>query len=211
MKRKPFHFLLALFLILILGSSYLYGQQASATMDLLYFTYGPVDTVIVNETESEALPERHSPAKAAWRSAVIPGWGQIYNEKYWKLPIVYGGLAGLGTWVGYNVYWFRQYKEGVIIKQTGDTSVVDPFPFLTESTLKLRRENFRRSMDASILLTTAFYLLQIADAVVDAHLYEFDISDDLSLMVAPDLQTGAILPNATTQLSPTLHFTLQIK
>jgi hypothetical protein len=136
-------------------------------------------------------PERHSPTKAAWRAAVLPGWGQIYNRKYWKLPLVYGGLGGLGYWVGINAVEHRQYRRSYIAKTDEDAGFADPFPGLPESSVLSAREFYRRQLDASILLTVAFYGLQIVDAVVDAHLFEFDVSDDLSLQASPWLPMGA--------------------
>lgn len=134
--------------------------------------------------------ERHSPSKAAWRAAVLPGWGQIYNKKYWKLPLVYGGLGGLGYWVSFNAVEHRRYRRSYIAKTDADAGIDDPFPALAESSVLSAREYYRRQLDASILLTVAFYSLQIVDAVVDAHLFEFDVSDDLSLTAEPWLPMG---------------------
>jgi len=130
-------------------------------------------------------PERHSPTKAAWRAAVLPGWGQIYNQKYWKLPLVYGGLGGLGYWVYFNADQHRFYRQAFLAKTDEDPSTIDPLPAFSESSVLQTKEYYRRQLDASVLFTVAFYGLQIVDAVVDAHLFHFDVSNDLSLRWNP--------------------------
>ncbi len=171
--------------------------QGSA--DSLLPTAQPAQNAADQETAPNAVlledgavvPERHSPTKAAWRAAVLPGWGQIYNKKYWKLPLVYGGLGGLGYWVGFNAVEHRQFRRSYIAKTDETSGFTDPFPALPESSVLAAREYYRRQLDASILLTVAFYGLQIVDAVVDAHLFDFDVSDDLSLQAAPWLPVQA--------------------
>jgi len=150
------------------------------------------DTVLVNAPDSIALPEepapepqRHSPGKAAWRAAALPGWGQIYNRKYWKLPLVYGGLGGLGYWVYFNADQHRFYRQAFLAKTDEDPATADPLPAFSEASVLQTKEYYRRQLDASVLLTTAFYGLQIVDAVVDAHLFHFDVSPDLSLQWSP--------------------------
>jgi hypothetical protein len=155
-------------------------------------TFCPRDTVLVQTADSTALgeepvaePPRHSPAKAAWRAAALPGWGQIYNRKYWKLPLVYGGLGGLGYWVYFNADQHRFYRQAFLAKTDEDPATADPLPGFSESSVLQTKEFYRRQLDASVLLTTAFYGLQIVDAVVDAHLFHFDVSPDLSLQWSP--------------------------
>ncbi len=143
------------------------------------------DTVIGRQERVFAEPQRHSPSKAAWRAAAVPGWGQIYNRKYWKLPLVYGGLGALGYWVYFNADQHRFYRQAFIAKTDDDPATIDPVPQLSEAGVLQTKEFYRRQLDASALITVAFYGLQIVDAVVDAHLFEFDVSDDLSLQWSP--------------------------
>lgn len=142
-----------------------------------------VETEVAEELFTET--PRHSPTKAVIRSAVIPGWGQVYNDKYWKLPIVYGGLGGIGYWVYFNADNHRTYRQALEFRNDGDSTTIDDFPFFTESQLGSVKEYYRSQLDLSILLLVAFYGLQIVDAAVDAHLYEFDVGDDLSLRWSP--------------------------
>lgn len=139
--------------------------------------------------------EYHNPKKAAILSAIIPGAGQIYNGKWWKTPIVY---AGLGTAV-YSIHFstknYKLYRDAYILRTDGDPNTVDQFdpsnpstPInqqFTEGNLRTLIEYYQRNRDLSYIATAAVYLLQIVDANVDAHLYNFDVSDDLSLKFEP--------------------------
>jgi hypothetical protein len=138
--------------------------------------------------------KRSEPGKAALRSAIIPGWGQAYNKKYWKLPIVYGALAVPVIAFNYNNTWYQKTREAYEIRYTKDTArydEIDPSlqPLSTES-LQIYRNEFRQNMDFSVLAFLIIWGLQVADAAVDAHLRSFNISDDLSLKVKPNLSPG---------------------
>lgn len=133
-------------------------------------------------------------SKKALLYSLIPGGGQIYNRKYWKLPIVYGGYLGLTyaiTWNGskYNDY-SKAYKS--IMTGTNDWSTIfpsyDSSGWTTDqlaSSFKRQRDYFRRNRDLAIIATVGVYALCMIDAYVDAELYDFDISPDLSLRVEP--------------------------
>jgi hypothetical protein len=143
---------------------------------------------------AKAKKKRSEPGKAALRSAILPGWGQAYNKKYWKLPIVYGALAIPVVAFNYNNTWYQKTREAYEIKYTQDTArydEIDPSlqPLSTES-LQIYRNEFRQNMDFSVLAFLIIWGLQVADAAVDAHLKTFNISDDLSLKVKPNLSPG---------------------
>lgn len=174
------------------------------------------DSTIVEGSQSVVLidsVERHSPSKAALRAALVPGWGQAYNRKYWKIPIVYAGLGALGYWVYFNADQHAQYRQALDIRNDGDSLTVDDFSFLSESQIISIKDFYRRQLDLSILLSVAFYGLQIVDAVVDAHLYEFDVSDDLSLRwqpyIEPRLFRSVQSPNWSS--SAGVHLQLRFK
>ncbi|MFT7588802.1 MAG: hypothetical protein ACI959_001014 [Limisphaerales bacterium] len=177
-----------------------------------------IDTLLngeVNVTDqtdtlnSDFKPDRHSPTKAAWKSAVIPGWGQVYNDKYWKVPIVYGGLGGLGYWIYFNADNHNQYRQAIIAINDEDSTTLNPFGG-TESTLINTREIWRRQLDLSIIFFAAFYGLQIVDAVVDAHLYEFDVSDDLTIRWKPEIDPFRYRNSATNGNSGFYGLNLQL-
>jgi len=128
----------------------------------------------------------HSPRKAAMYSAVLPGLGQIYNKKYWKLPLVYGGLVGFG----YAAIWNSQQYQ----------IYFDKFKYMTENDLleyegatlqevEWYKNSFLRYKNLMIIVTIGFYVIQVVDANVDAHLIDYDISDDISLTVDPVMLT----------------------
>jgi hypothetical protein len=129
------------------------------------------------------------PAKAAMMSAVLPGLGQAYNKSYWKIPLVYGGAIGLGAWIKFNHDQYTEIRNELIAKTDEDpsTEISPQFANASEDGLRSARDNARRNRDYSIILTTAFYGLQILDATVGAHLKDFDVSDDISFKIQPTL------------------------
>jgi Family of unknown function (DUF5683) len=138
--------------------------------------------------------ERSNASKASLRSAIIPGWGQAYNKKYWKMPIVYGALAiPVATFI-YNKNWYEKTRYAYNIKFYNDTSTVsnlptdniDPrlLPLSTQST-RIYRNEFRKNMDFSVLAFILLWGLNVADAAVDGHLKSFNVNDDLSLKIHP--------------------------
>lgn len=132
--------------------------------------------------------QKHLPHKATFYSAVLPGLGQIYNQKYWKVPIIYAGFGGLIYYTGYNNYVYKRYKNAYEIKlqiDSGDTTLVDPLPGPTTAATLLTREEWRRYRDLTIIGIGILYVAQIIDANVDAHLFDYDISEDLSLRLDP--------------------------
>ncbi len=150
--------------------------------------------------------ERSLAAKAALRSAMIPGWGQIYNKKYWKLPLVYGALAVPVSTIAYNLDWYKKCREAYNIRYFNDTSRVVPDlptdgidqqlqPLSTQS-LRLYRNEFRKNVDLSVLALLAIWGLNVLDATVDGHLRSFNVSDDLSLKLDP----GPGLPGQTMRV-----------
>lgn len=149
---------------------------------------------------TNATPKINAPTKAALLSAVFPGLGQVYNKKYWKLPIIYGGAVAFGAVIRFNQNQYTTFKNELIRHADGDPSTVPINSAFSESSLKSIRDNARKNRDYSIILAIAFYALNIADAAVDAHLKDFDIDDDLSLQVYPSLNTsvdGKPVPSLT--------------
>lgn len=133
--------------------------------------------------ENEPPIKRHSPRRATLYSTFLPGLGQVYNKKYWKIPVVYAGL-GVCTYLAIdNNNEFNRYKNAYVIRKDGEQD--EFFGILNEQALLNEMDRWRKLRDYSIIGIAAFYVLQIIDANVDAHLYHFDISDDLSLKVFP--------------------------
>ena len=137
------------------------------------------------------------PGKAAMYAAVLPGLGQIYNKKYWKLPLVYGAL-GAGVYaITFNHDQYRIYLDAFYTR-IDDEPDNDQFVGVYDERQLIELQNiYRRWRDLSIILTGVAYGLQILDAYVDAHLFYFDVSDDLSINWQPSiLQNQYAQPNA---------------
>ncbi len=130
----------------------------------------------------------HSPVKATWMSAALPGLGQYYNGKYWKIPIIYAGFSSLAYFVIQNRYEYNRYKEAYAISaEVSDPADSDNVLVQNYSSSQLlsQREYYQSSLELSYILTTVFYILQIVDATVDAHLYDYNMDDNLSFRVEP--------------------------
>ena len=129
------------------------------------------------------------PRKATIRSAIAPGWGQIYNKKYWKLPLVWGALGTTAGIYFYNVKYYRSLKQAYIYRSdndpTNDILVDQEYRNLSAESIRSYRNSFRQSVDYSVLFFILFWGLNVVDATVDAHLKAFDVSDDLSLQLKP--------------------------
>ena len=126
--------------------------------------------------------------KATTLSMIFPGAGQIYNGSFWKVPIVFGGLATMGYIVDFNNRGYQRYRKAYKMFTDGDDNTVDEFNGRYSATvLKNMKDAFRRNRDFSIILTGAFYLLNVIDAHVDAHLRDYDISDELAIHVEPSV------------------------
>ena len=142
------------------------------------------------------------PTRAVWMSALFPGLGQIYNRRYWKLPIVVAGFMGLGYGMSWNNTQYQDYSNGYMDLMSGDPnkkSYMNFFPPNTDedsldktwlqSVLKNRKNYYRRNRDLCIICMVGVYLIAIIDAYVDAQLAHFDISPDLSMDISPGFYT----------------------
>ena len=133
--------------------------------------------------------EKFDPRKSTIRSAIIPGWGQIYNKKYWKLPLVYGALGTTAGVFFYNVKNYKLLRLAFIYRSDKDTTndkLIDPkFKNLSAGALRSYRNSFRQNVDYSVLFFIVFWGLNVVDATVDGHLKQFDVNENLSLEFKP--------------------------
>mgnify|MGYP007069853909 CR=1 FL=1 len=169
--------------------------------------------------QAQTKRKEHSAKKASILSACLPGLGQIYNGKWWKTPIIYAGFGGIG-YLAYNNYSdYRTYLMAYEIK-TGDLpSDVTPTDaalqlseYYQATQLQSYKEAYRRDFELYSIVLFAWYGLNIVDAIVDGHLYTYDIGDDLSLTVDPCLSTcdsPNLLVNRYAQVG--LSFNLHLK
>lgn len=134
--------------------------------------------------DSLSKPKIHSPLRASLYSTVIPGLGQIYNKKYWKLPIIWGGIGTAIYFAQYNRTDYRFFKQGYVNRELGLPEDPELAQYSTTG-IKTAMETARQNMEWCYIGALAVYLLNIVDASVDAHLFTFDVSDDLSLKITP--------------------------
>lgn len=167
----------------------------------------PVDTAALliqqNPAEQETrIPKERfipNPNRAVWMALVIPGAGQIYNRKYWKLPLVYGGFVGCAYALNWNSQMYKDYSQAYLDIMDDDPNTKSYEDFLPPSAnisgqearykeiFRKRKDVFRRQRDLSIFSFIGVYLLSVIDAYVDAELSNFDISKDIGLKVEPAL------------------------
>ena len=132
-------------------------------------------------------PLKHSISRAAIFSAVLPGLGQAYNKKYWKIPVIYVGFGAITYFIVSNNNEYSQFKEAYIYTANGETYPIDN-PYVskyTQAQLKEAMDYYRRNRDLSYILGGLWYTLNILEAYVDAHFFDYDISEDLTMHVSP--------------------------
>lgn len=171
-------------LMALSGSTLLFSQDTQTEVDLI------TDSTFIETDENIQLFEEVSeldPQRAALLSAMVPGMGQAYNKQFWKVPIVYGGLTAFGHFIDYNNKLYHAFRNAAIAEATGE---INPFDG-TASTVDIlirNRDGFRRNRDYLIILGSVFYLLNIVDAHVSAHLDEFNVNDGLAISFEPSIQ-----------------------
>lgn len=154
---------------------------------------------------------KHSPRRATLRSAIIPGWGQVYNKKYWKVPLVYAAIGIPAYFFLDNKKWYERTRAAAKMISNNDTSdyrnrvnqklhVFFTNPNALGALINYRNE-FRRNMDYSILFFLLAWGLNIVDATVDGHLKDFDVSEDLSLKIKPTFIPGSNSPGISVVLT----------
>ena len=195
--------------------------QVSFSQDVTPKNPVPVDTVIKkspvieNRAKADSIRKAFSPKKATIRSALIPGWGQAYNHKYWKIPIIYGALGVTAGVFFYNINTYSDLRFAYKAKYlaslpTGnpnrDTTLVAKIKPIYQAydanALRIYRDEFRSNIDYSVLVFFLFWGLNVVDATVDAHLKLFDVNPDLSFK----LKFGPSQMAGTSGLSLVLAF-----
>ncbi|MBU0764073.1 MAG: hypothetical protein KJ607_04475 [Bacteroidetes bacterium] len=130
----------------------------------------------------------HNPKLASAFSAVVPGLGQVYNRKFWKPPVIYACFGALGLGFHYYEKMYVGFRHAYNTRIDGDPLTIDEYEEIySTETLKSLREESRRYRDLCFIGTFLIYVLNIVDAAVDAHLYDYNITDDLSVRLSPVL------------------------
>ncbi|MBK8088594.1 MAG: hypothetical protein IPK31_11930 [Chitinophagaceae bacterium] len=179
--RQLFLFIAFCFFSLIISA-----QTKDTSIQLGGGTVLKADTIIQTKKDSA---KAHSPRKATIRSAIIPGWGQAYNKKYWKIPIVY---AALGTAAGFFIYNNKEYissRDAYRNLMDGDdtnNNLIDPkFSQVDPEAVRQYRIAIRQYVDYSVLAFIVLWGLNVVDATVDGHLKAFEVSENLSMHINP--------------------------
>lgn len=157
-------------IIFLFGTDFSYSQDISSP-------------IIANDTLKVKPIDPLRPSKAAFYSAILPGLGQVYNKKYWKVPIVYGALGTSMYFYLDNNKKYHSYRDAYKRRLAGFDD--DQYDYLDDARLIQAQRFYQRNRDLSLLVSIAFYVLNIVDANVDAHLMQFNVNDKLS--VAPDI------------------------
>lgn len=125
--------------------------------------------------------------KAPLLSAILPGLGQIHNKQYWKLPVIYGGYLLIGHYIKFNNDMYKEFRSALIAQTDDNELTINPFPNFSESSLERNMEYWRRNRDLLIIFTGVYYILNIVDAHVFSHLNDFDIGNDISFSLSPEI------------------------
>jgi hypothetical protein len=146
------------------------------------------DSIYVDEAQFSR------PKKAAYLSAALPGLGQAYNKRYWKIPIVLGAFGTVGYFIGWNNNKYQQYRNAYLLKKSFPLEELDDDLAINISEDNLQRglDYYRRNRDLLMILLVGVYIIQILDAHIDAHLMEFDVSDDLTFRVEPGFESQSL-------------------
>lgn len=145
---------------------------------------GRIEGEIVTPSAPADNVEYHSPRKATLMSVALPGLGQIYNKKWWKVPIIYGGFAVAGYYLKDNLEQIDYYASAYRAATDDDPLTNNPTDFSPEQLSDIVNQ-YKQWRDLSYIAIAAIYILNIVDANVDAHLFHFDVSEDISLEVRP--------------------------
>lgn len=178
----PSRWAIVIFVLTLLSYFPVQAQTATDTLPESY----------TEEQDTIELPDRvrkvKDPKVATLLSAIVPGAGQAYNEKVWKVPIIYGGIITTAYFVEFNNRRYQKFREALTIVR--DPSLgPNPFPNLNQAGIIRNVDYWRRNRDLCYLIFGVIYVLNIVDAQVDAHLSGFDVSDDLSWKLEPSYET----------------------
>ncbi|MDR2906610.1 MAG: DUF5683 domain-containing protein [Bacteroidales bacterium] len=210
MKRTYYIFGLVGFLCAL--NFAVYAQDTTAVAEPVSEAQNPIRSEVLVETEKPqdlpkkrllALPKEKNPKVATWLSVALPGAGQIYNGQWYKVPVIYGGVAALYYFYQMNIDERNLYQAEYRGRLSQDT-LFNPNPLLVRynnEQIRTMRDYYRRNVEFVFILSGLLYILNIVDACVFAHLSSFDVSDNLSLRIQP-YATPDLVPYAASQRMP---------
>jgi hypothetical protein len=148
----------------------------------------PADSTIPDTSRTFTV-HKHSPRAAVILSMAIPGLGQVYNHKYWKVPIIYGAGGAFAYFAGFNQLKYKKFRRALVDTPVGSQALIDG-QYYPQEVLANGENYYRRYRDISVFGVGLIYFLNIIDAMVDAQFYYFDVSDNLALRIRPTMNTG---------------------
>lgn len=187
-------FLLSAFVILTVC----YGAAGQAVQDSVNTVIIQGDSLAISgDAEIEEITDtlENRPNTAAFYSAALPGLGQAYNGKFWKIPLIYGGGVVVGYYINYNHQLYKQYRDGLFALKDGDDRTTPIYPELDEDDYQRQLDYWRRNRDLLFITAILVYALNIVDAHVDAHMELFTVDDDISLKLEPSISQTAMQTN----------------
>ncbi len=161
------------------------------------------------EPETEIEEEKHSPLKATMLSVTLPGLGQAYNGRYWKIPIIYAGFGAIAYFVRFNNNEYQGFRRAYVARVDGNPNTVDDYPFYSTDQLQRATNFYRRNLEVTYILGAALYLLNVLDATVDAHLLDFDVGEELSMNLQPFIMSDLNTVNRNRSSIAGLRFTFR--
>ena len=161
---------------------------------------------IEKEKSSILIDKEHSPKKASLFSTILPGLGQVYNQKHWKVPIIYIGFATCIYMIHENNMLYKKYESSYYNKTGIDTLATNYYTFMSADDLLNSKNSAVRYRDLNYILMVTLYFLNIIDATVDAHFFDYDVNEDLSLNFQPIIVKNYFRQNDMTGLKLTFTF-----
>lgn len=199
--------------VLILSFSTFYAVAQQSDSMVVAAQGKAIEDKVIKQKKQNSLfrdtSKLQSPRKAVLRSAIIPGWGQLRNGKWWKVPLVYGGYVGVGLYYEFNQ---RYYKEFLTESQARKRSEkhYPQYQFASDQQIYTTKDFYRRNRDLAIIAFFAFHSIQMIDAYIDARLATFDVSDNLSIKITPSVYTPMYAGSAFQTPVPVLKLNIKL-
>ena len=175
------------------------GAQQNTIADSTKAIASTTPAAIEAADTAKATPVKHvfepKPKKAGMYSAILPGSGQFYNRQYWKVPVIYVGVAAAGYFFNFNLTNYQKYRKAYYSRIDNDPNTTDTdieTKNYTTDNLKTLQDQYRKWLDMTVLFTALGYTVQVIDAIASAHLRNFDISRDISLRIQPVAQPNFV-------------------
>lgn len=189
---KPFLVFTIFFFLFMMHDARVFAQQDTLLLKSAPSNDSSHKNLLAQDTA--VRKKKFNPKVATFRSTVLPGWGQFYNKKYWKIPIVYGALGTTAGIFFYNLKTYKRLRQAVILRSDtipgNDNQVYPDFINLSTESLRSYRNEYRQNIDYSVLVFLLFWGLNVVDATVDAHLKGFDVSPDVSMKIRLGLNSS---------------------